>query len=146
MPIHVLEFEKKLLMISSGHQPGKHMEYKQSKIVFFCGLHTNSLAEGAAKPRVENWPKEEHIQFCSVAGLEEKLLPAEKLSQKALTFPDSSSMKKHQKHCKNHLFFKSRSSSKLVGCSGFCISFLRRNVSNTSAEPLPSVILKISFL
>lgn len=38
------------------------------------------LQKQQAKPRVENWPKEEHVQFCSMAGLKEKLLPTERLS------------------------------------------------------------------
>lgn len=60
MSIQALKFEKKLIMISSCHWPGKHTQYKHTngaRCICFCGLHANSLAEAAAKRRVGKWPK-----------------------------------------------------------------------------------------
>lgn len=81
MPIQVLRFEQQtaydLLWLMAWQTYGIQMEQDWDFYLWF----TYKLNwKQQAKPRIENWPKEEHVQFCSMAGLKGKLLPTERLS------------------------------------------------------------------
>lgn len=90
MPLQVLGFEKQtaydLFWPLAWQTYGIQMEQDCFFSVVYIQTH---LQKQQAKPGVENWPKEERVQFCSMAGLKQKLLPTERLSSKALTFPNS---------------------------------------------------------
>lgn len=82
-PIQVLRFEKQtaydLLWPIAWQIYGIQMEQDWGFYLWF----TYTLnGKQQAKPRVKNWPKEEHVQFCGMVDLKGKLISTERLSWK----------------------------------------------------------------